>query len=418
MLKKPMSDSVLELGAGNVCRSCRAELQALVLDLGEQPVADVLLAPQQLTERERVLPLRVFVCGRCGLAQLSAADVDAGDLTGVHGHGSAFSTTVQGHVQDWADMLMAHLEPHARVLDVASGDGDLLQRFAERGMDVLGLEPNVDIVASARVPTQRGFFGRDVARALVAAGGQFDLILVNHALGHAVDLDDFVAGLACALRPGGRVAIEFHHALSLVRGHFDVACHAHRCYLSLHALESAVARHGLAIVDAEQIDLHGGSVRATAAHGADECPVGAGLAQVRATEREWSLETPDGYAELGAMAERVKAGLLEFLDQVRAEGASVVGYGAPSRGTTLLNYTCITFEDIPFTVDRSPAKQGRCLPGSRIPVLEPEAIGAARPEYVLILPWALSDEIQQQMSHVRDWGGRFVVAVPELRILD
>lgn len=387
----------------NACRACRAELRSLVLDLGEQPVADVLLEAGQLSEHERTLPLRVFVCDACGLAQLLSADVDGDDLSGVHGHGGAFSTTVQDHLQTWADTLIDGLGPDARVLDVSSSDGALLRPFAARGMEVVGIE--------------QGAFNLDVARQVALTHGGFDLVLVNHALAHAGDVDDFVAGLACALRPGGSIAIEFHHALSLVRGQFDVACHAHRSYLSLHALELAMARHELAIVDAEQIELHGGSVRATVAHSADERPIRSGVRQVRTVEQACGLESRGGYAELFATAERVKSGLLAFLRQARDEGMRVVGYGAPSRGITLLNYCGISAQSIQFTVDRSPDKQGRFLPGSRIPVLAPAAIRAARPDFVLILPWALSEEIVQQMSDVRAWGGRFVVAVPELRIL-
>lgn len=376
----------------------------MTLDLGDQPVADVLLEAGQLSEQERTLPLRVFVCDACGLAQLLSADVDGDDLAGVHGHGAAFSTTVQDHLHTWADLLIEGMPPGSRVLDVACSDGALLRPFAERGMDVLGVE--------------EGRFSLEMAGELARTRGGFDLVLVNHALAHAADLDDFVAGLACALRVGGSIAIEFHHALSLVHGHFDVACHAHRSYLSLLALESSLARHGLAVVDAEQIALHGGSVRATVAHQAEKRPICAGVGQVRAAEHACGLESPSGYADLAATAERVKAGLLAFLEQARDDGVRVVGYGAPSRGITLLNYCGIGSEDIQFTVDRSPAKQGRFLPGSRIPVLAPAAIRAAQPEYVLILPWALSEEIVQQMSDVHEWGGRFVVAVPELRILD
>jgi SAM-dependent methyltransferase len=402
------------------CRACRAQLDVLVIDLGEQPVADVLLEPNQLQQPERKLPLRVLVCDRCGLAQLPSTDVDAGDLTDVHGHGAAFSSTVVGHLQDWAESLIRVLESGTSpaILDVASGDGALLRPFLERGLRVLGLEPNAQIAASAEVPTRPGFFGSHVARELVAMQGQFDLVLVNHALAHADDLNDFLAGLAHVLRPGGSIAIEFHHALSLVRGQFDVACHAHRSYLSLHALNAAMARHGLAIVDAERIDLHGGSVRAIGVHGAEERTVRPGVGEVCAAERAWGLDTTTGYRDVAAIAEQVKDGLLAFLDQARADGASVVGYGAPSRGITLLNYCAITPDQIAFTVDRSPAKQGRFLPGSHLPVRPPAAIEALRPDFVLILPWALSEEIVDQMSAVREWGGRFVVAVPELRILD
>jgi SAM-dependent methyltransferase len=401
----------------NACRSCRAKLETQVLDLGAQPVADVLLDAGQLAQHERALALRVFVCDRCGLVQLPPADVDAGDLTGVHGHGAAHSSTVRGHVRNWANLLIERLGAGARVLDVASGDGALLRPFMARGMSVLGIEPNAEIAGVADVPTRHGHFGLSLARSLVAGGGPFDLILVNHALAHAANLDDFVAGLACALRPGGGIALEFHHALSLVRGQFDVVCHAHRSYLSLHALEHVARRHDLAIVDAELIQLHGGSVRATLARAGDGRRI-SGPEQVYAVERCWRLDTLAGYNGVAMAAAQVRVRLLAFLEQAAAVGASVVGYGAPSRGITLLNYCGVSSKQLAFTVDRSSAKQDRFLPGSRIPVLAPDAILAARPDFVLILPWALSDEIVQQLADVRGWGGRFVVAVPELRILD
>jgi SAM-dependent methyltransferase len=361
----------------------------------------------------------MFVCDRCGLAQLPSADVDAVDLTGTHGHGAAFSSTVRGHLSDWADRLVSRREPGSAtaVLDVASGEGALLRPFFEHGSRVVGLEPNAHIAASAAVPTVQGVFGLDAADALVRANGQFDLVLVNHALAHATDLDDFIAGLARALRPGGLIAIEFIHSLSLVRGQFDVIDHAHRSYVSLHALGSAMARHGLAIVDAEQIELHGGSVRAIGVHAAEGLVVCPGVRELLALERACGLDKPAGYRGLAASATQVKRALKSFLARAAAEGASVAAYGAPNRGTTLLNYCEITSAEIPFTVDRSPAKQGRFLPGCHLPVLAPEAMLSRRPDYVLILPWPLSQEIVGQMSAVRDWGGKFLVAVPELRIL-
>jgi len=402
------------------CRSCQSLLRVLVVDLGRQPVADVLLDAEQVQQPQPTVPLRLFMCEACGLVQLPTTDGDVGDLTGVHGHGAAFSSTVLTHVQAWAERLLGNVcsPSTTSVLDVASGDGALLRPFAERGVRVLGLEPNAALAAAASVPTRRGSFGLATARALVAERGRFDLILVNHALAHARDLNDVVAGLSCALRPGGRIAIEFHHALSLARGQFDVACHAHTSYLSLHALEAILARHGLVIVDAEPVDLHGGSVRATAAHADGDAVVHLSVCNVRAVERDWQVDTCAGYRDVAATAARVKRDLLAFLDWAGALGARVAAYGAPTRGITLLNFCAITADRIAFTVDRSPAKQGRFLPGSRLPVLEPDALEAARPDFVLILPWALSDEIVQQMSTVRRWGGRFVVAMPELRILD
>jgi hypothetical protein len=211
--------------------------------------------------------------------------------------------------------------------------------------------------------------------------------------------------------------MEFHHALSLVRGHFDVACHAHRSYLSLYAVEQALAKHGLVVTDAEQIDLHGGSVRATATRRTRATARSASLQRLRKVELDLGLHTADGYRQVADVARRVKEGLLGFLSRSRSAGAAVVGYGAPSRGITLLNYCGIVPDLMPFTVDRSPAKQGHFLPGSHLPVHAPCAIESARPAYVLVLPWALAVEIVEQMSVVREWGGQFVVAVPNLRIL-
>jgi hypothetical protein len=210
---------------------------------------------------------------------------------------------------------------------------------------------------------------------------------------------------------------EVHHALALARGHFDVVCHAHRSYVSLSALEPALGRHDLSIVEVEQLDLHGGSVRAMAVHKARAGTVQPEVSELRAAERDWGLHTAAGFRQLAGMARQVRQGLWAFLSEARAAGASVVGYGAPSRGITLLNFCGVSREQLAFTVDRSPAKQGRFLPGSHLPVLAPAAIEATRPDYVLILPWALATEIVEQMSCVRQWGGRFVVAVPELRIL-
>jgi len=409
------------LDAGH-CRACRARLKVQVLDLGEQPVVDILLLARELDKAEPLFPLRLFVCHRCGLAQLPSGDVDRLDVSAIHGHGAAFSSTVMDHVRRWAESVIS--EPrsrrrmHGAVLDVSSGSGALLRPFQKYGWRVLGVEANAETAAGAEVPTEQGVFGLDLAHRLVAAHGQFDLILVNHALAHANDVLDYVAGLAWALRPGGTLEIEFIHVLSLVHGQFDVVDHAHRSYLSLHALAAALAEHGLVPVDAERVDLHGGSIRAVARHASDEPTVRSGVLQVLDLERAERLDTPIGFQHLPATAEHVKGGLRSFLDKVHAEGARVVGYGAPNRGTMLLNYCQVTSDDIAFTVDRSPAKQGHVLPGCRLPVLAPEEIFAARPNYVLILPWPLREEIVQQMADISQWGARFVVAVPELRILD
>jgi hypothetical protein len=362
------------------------------------------------------------VCTSCWLLQIpSTLGNELGSAAWQHGHGSSFSSTVQGYARTWVEELMTQvaLKPGARVLDVSSNDGYLLQPFAERGMRVLGLERNGAIAADASVPTRVTAFGSDVACELAASGWRSDLVLVNHALGHAEDLDQFVAGLAHVLAPHGAIAIAFHDAQEVVAGgQFDVICHAHRCYLTLSALDTALRRHGLRITTASRSALHGGSVCAVARWASEDHAVVDAVAQITEEECARQLNTLEGYACMAEQAASVKAGLLDFLASARADGCSVVGYSAPSRGTTLLNYCGIGAESLPFVVDRAPDKQGRCLPGCRIPIRAPAELVAAKPDYVLILAWPLAPEVMAQLSMVREWGGRFVVAVPEFRILN
>ncbi len=397
------------------CRSCRALVDALVLELGEQPGADDLLEPSELEAPERVRPLRVGVCTRCWLVQLVG---EGGEPAGAHGHGAAFSTTVLAHLTAWAEELIERrrLTASDRVLDVASRDGHLLRTFSERGMAVLGLDADSES-AEAAVPTRDVAFGRAAARALHEEGLGAKLVLVNHALAHVEDLDDFVAGLELVLAPGGAVAFEFHHVLGLAEGQFDIVCHPHRSYLSLLALEAALVRNGLTLIEAEENGLHGGSVRCLATRTRERPRPRTEVAALLERERGHGLDRPAGYSAVQKRATAVRGELLAFLRRESARGASVAAYGAPARGVVLLNFCSVTTELVGFTVDRSPAKQGRFLPGSRLPVLPPSALEEARPEYVLVLPWPLLPEISEQMSVVRSWGGKFVVAMPELQVL-
>jgi hypothetical protein len=289
-------------------------------------------------------------------------------------------------------------------------------------MQVLGLEPDPGVASAANssgVPTICVRHGRAAASRLVAEGHRADLILVNHALAHVDDIHDFISGLDVVLAPGGAVAVEFHHVLQVLNGsQFDIICRPHRLYLSIIALQEVCARHDLAILEVEPVTVHGGSVRALLGRAAEAHPTALGLQALVERERAAGLDRLDGYEGIKRQAGSVRRELVAFLEHARASGASTVGYGASSRGTTLLNYCGVTPELIPFVVDRDRRKHGRCLPGCRLPVRDPSAIEVVRPDYVLVLPWAIREEIMRQLAPVRSWGARFVVAIPELQVFD
>ena len=406
------------------CRSCRAPLTATVVDLGVQPIADDFPTPEQAAAGEPSFPLHVLVCTQCWLVQLSHFD-GAARILAEHTHASqSFSDTLVAHGRAWAaDMIERFgLGAESLVVEPECNDGYLLGNFVAAGVGALGLDHVPANVAGARargVPAEVGRLDVTTAHRLAAHGRLADLVVGNHNLANSGDLRETADALRAVLAPGGRAAVEFHHVLSMLDGsQFDVISHSHCCYLSLLALQRPLADAGLVLTDAELVDIHGGSVRAYAAL-ADERPeVLPGVAAVLAVERAAGLDGLDAYRGFGERVEAVRKGLLEFLDRVEAEGASIVAYGAPAKGNTLLNACGVSAARVPWTVDRSPAKQGRLLPGSHLPIHAPERILAERPDYVLVLPWNLAGEITRQLAEVRTWGGRFVVAMPEVRVLD
>jgi hypothetical protein len=405
------------------CRGCRAPLERTVVDLGAQPLADHFPSAEELAPgRERSWPLRVVVCTRCWLVQLAHFD-GADEILDAHAHASSsYSETLMAHGAAWAEALIDRLGlgPGSLVVEGGSNDGYLLAEFVKRGIRVLGFDHHAGNVEAARalgvetVPARLG----PAQAAWVAARGGADLVLGNHNLANERDLNAAAAATRAALAPGGLAAFEFHHVLAMVEGaQFDVASHSHCLYLSLLALERALAANGLVVVDAERVAVHGGSVRAYAAAAEDRRPVGDGVAEVRAAERAAGLDGPAAYEGLGKRVDRVRADLLAYLERARADGRRVAGYGAPAKGNTLLNACGIGTDLLPYTVDRAPAKHGRFLPGARIPIRPPADLLADRPDDVLVLPWSLAGEITRQMAAVRDWGGRFVVAMPRLEVL-
>jgi SAM-dependent methyltransferase len=406
-----------------LCRGCGAPLERLFVDLGCSPLANSYLEPDRLGEPEPFYPLAVSLCERCWLCQLPEAASPA-EIFSDYAYFSSYSTSWLEHARRYVEQVCERfgLGPAHQVVEIASNDGYLLRWFRERGVPVLGIEPAANVAAAARalgIPTEVRFFGLATARDLVARGLAADLALGNNVLAHVPDLADFVAGIAALVKPGGLATFEFPHLVRLVEeNQFDTIYHEHFSYFSLVAVERVFARHGLELFDVEQLATHGGSLRVyVQRRGEGGRPVAARVGELAARERALGVETLDWYRAFAERVAETKRGLLEFLIAARRQGKRVVGYGAPAKGNTLLNYCGVRTDFLDFTVDRSPHKQGRYLPGTRIPIRAPEAIFESRPDYVLILPWNLKDEIVEQMAGVRAWGGRFVVAIPRVEVL-
>jgi SAM-dependent methyltransferase len=400
------------------CRFCEAPLTRTFVDLGMSPLCESYVAPDRLDAMEPFYPLHVRICERCLLVQLPELVAPEAIFT-EYAYFSSYSDSWVEHARRYADAMIGRhgLGPEAFVVELASNDGYLLRHFVERGIRVLGVEPARNVARAAvehGVPSLPVFFGAQVARDIVAEHGHADLVPANNVLAHVPDINDFVAGIAILLAPGGTTTLEFPHILRLIEGkQFDTIYHEHYSYLSLHTVERIFAAHGLRVVDVEELPTHGGSLRVHARHAGQE---GAGVEAVRALEREHGLDRVDGYDGFGARVEALKRDLLGFLIGARREGRRVAGYGAPGKGNTLLNYCGIRSDLLEYTVDRNPYKQGMALPGTHIPIHPPERLAETRPDDILILPWNLREEIVAQLSGARDWGARFVVPIPSVEV--
>jgi hypothetical protein len=408
--------------AGLACRFCSAPLETVFVDLGMSPLANAYLPPTALGRGETFYPLCVYLCDFCFLAQLPEAQKPE-EIFSDYAYFSSFSESWLRHAQTYAGAMTERLGlgGDSLVVEIASNDGYLLRYFQERGIPVQGVDPAANVAAQAiadGIPTRVEFFGEAVARRMVAEGQRADLLLGNNVLAHVPDINDFVTGLAVLLAGEGTLTMEFPHLLQLMEGgQFDTIYHEHYSYLSLGTVRQLFAHHGLRVFDVEELPTHGGSLRIFARHlGDPKRPVSAAVDALTAREERAGLRDPAVYQAFGARVHRIKRDLLRFLIQAKEEGKTVVGYGAPAKGNTLLNYCGIRGDLMEYTVDRSPHKQGHFLPGVRIPIHAPERIAETRPDYILILPWNLRDEIAGQMAAVRDWGGRFVVAIPEVEV--
>ena len=405
------------------CRSCSAPLAEVLVDLGSSPLANSYLEPEAMQKGEVYYPLCVYLCHQCWLAQLPEFETSEGIFSD-YAYFSSYSDSWLDHARRYVEAVSERfaLGPASQVIEIASNDGYLLQYFQQRGVPCLGIEPaaNVAKVAIERgIPSRVEFFGSECAKRLVAEGKRADLLLGNNVLAHVPNLNDFVAGLAHLLAPTGVLTMEFPHLLRLVdENQFDTIYHEHFSYFSLVAVERVFARHGLVLFDVEELDTHGGSLRIYARHQDDTSkPVGERVAELRQRELGRGMESPSFYRDFAERVRETKRKLLAFLIEQKRAGKKIVGYGAPAKGNTLLNYCGIRTDFVDYTVDRSPHKQGRFLPGTRIPIAGPDRIRETTPDFVLILPWNLRQEIMSQMADIAEWGGRFVVAIPEVTVL-
>ena len=387
------------------------------------PLCESFLAADQIDRMEPFYPLHVWVCHRCFLVQLDEY-VEAAEIFTDYAYFSSYSTSWLQHVSDYTDMITDRLGLGADsfVVELASNDGYLLQYFVKKGIPCLGIEPAANVAKDAEargVPTDVSFFGEDKGRALAADGKLADLVLGNNVLAQVPDLNSFVAGIAHILKPTGTVTIEFPHLMKLLdENQFDTIYHEHYCYFSLIAAEAIFAGHGMTIFDVEELWTHGGSLRIFARPTADESrPLTERLLDLRAREEAAGFRDVNTYLRFEEQVRETKRELLELLIDLKRQGKTVVGYGAPGKGNTLLNYCGIRTDFLDFTVDRNPHKQGRFLPGTHIPIHAPEKIDEVRPDYIFILPWNFKDEILTQLAHAREWGAQFIVPIPHATVL-
>lgn len=409
-------------GLVTACRACGGRLTVTMADLGMQPPSNAFLGSLADAKDEKRYPLRAKVCELCMLVQVDY-DVAPEELFSNYVYFSSYSDDWLAHAKTYCEMARRRfaLGPHSLVVELASNDGYLLKNFVQSGIPVLGIDPSDTVAAAAQkigVPTLVEFFGERLAKELEREGRQADLIIGNNVLAHVPQLNDFVAGIAVLLKPDGTATIEFPHLLKLIEQvEFDTIYHEHYSYISLYAIERVFARHGLRIHDAEELATHGGSLRIFAAHaGRAGLSDSATLVSLRAQEAAAGLDDLDTYRRFAERVEECRRSVLAFFAQTKREGKVVAAYGAAAKGNTLLNFCAATRADISMVADRNPHKQSKLLPGTHILVVSPEELMRTAPDYVLVLPWNLQDEIMRQLAGIRAWGGRFVTAVPVVRI--
>lgn len=407
------------------CRFCGNPLNFSVLNLGMSPLCQKHIKPENANEMEKFYPLHAYVCEHCWLMQLeefaSPDEIFADD----YAYFSSFSETWLDHTRTYTDTMIERFgfNSNSLVVEIASNDGYLLQWFLQKGIPVLGIEPAANVAKAAiekGIRTEIEFFGRETAKTLSVQYGKADLLLGNNVLAHVPDINNFVAGMKAMLNPEGIITMEFPHLQRLIEGNqFDTIYHEHFSYFSFVAVNRIFAHHGLTLFDVEELPTHGGSMRIFGKHQDNKnYPITNNITSLIQREIELGFETKAFYAAFEEKVKETKRKILDFLIQCKREGKNIIAYGAPGKGNTLLNYCGIRTDFLDYTVDLSPHKQGNFLPGTHIPILNPEIIKKTKPDFVFILPWNLKDEIINQHKYIRDWGGKFVIPIPELTIID
>lgn len=404
------------------CRHCDHPIAHVFLDLGFAPPSNAYLSKADLNKPERYYPLKLFVCEHCWLVQTEDY-AQADELFSYdYAYFSSVSQSWLAHAARYTDMITTRLGlgKNSHVIEVASNDGYLLKNFVAAGIPCLGVEPTASTAAAAEklgIPILREFFGQPLAQRLVAEGKQADLILGNNVYAHVPDINDFTAGLKTALKPGGIITLEFPHLMRLLeQAQFDTVYHEHFSYLSLYSVSQIFARAGLRVCDVEELPTHGGSLRVYGCHAQDSRVTADAVSAVQAEEARRGMRSLATYQVFQSRADRVKDDLLVFLIKQKRAGKRVAAYGAAAKGCTLLNYAGIKPDLLPYVCDAAPSKQGKYLPGTHIPILHPDELRERKPDIVLILPWNIQAEVTQQMAHIREWGGVFAVAIPEIKM--
>jgi len=405
------------------CRHCAHPLEHVFLDLGFAPPSNAYLSKADLIKPERYYPLKLFVCEHCWLVQTE----DYAQADELFSHDYAYFSSVSqswlAHAARYTDMIIKRLglRKNSHVIEVASNDGYLLKNFIAAGIPCLGVEPTASTADAAEklgIPILREFFGQTLAKGLVAEGKQADLILGNNVYAHVPDINDFTAGLKTALKPGGTITLEFPHLMRLLeQTQFDTVYHEHFSYLSLYSVSQIFARAGLRVCDVEELPTHGGSLRVYGCHAENGRVTAEAVPALQAEEARRGMRSLEIYQEFQLRADRVKDDLLLFLIEQKRAGKRVAAYGAAAKGCTLLNYAGVKTDLLPYVCDAAPSKQGKYLPGTHIPIEHPDVLRERKPDIVLILPWNIQAEVMQQMAHIREWDGKFVVAVPSITVL-
>lgn len=405
------------------CRFCGSKLTVTFADLGMSPPSNSYLTRDRLYALERFYPLHAWVCGECKLVQLEEFETPE-EIFSEYAYFSSYSESWLKHAEQYAQMMCKRFELSAKslVVEIASNDGYLLQYFKQRNVPVLGVEPAANVAKTAKekrgIDSRVEFFGQACARKMASEGLRPNLLLGNNVLAHVPDINDFVAGMKILLPAGGIITMEFPHLLRLMReNQFDTIYHEHFSYLSFLTVEKIFAKHGLKMFDVQELARHGGSIRIFACHADDSRPIGQSIEAMRRLERENGLEDLDSYRAFESQVKQTKRAFLEFLIDAKTKNKTIAAYGAAAKGNTLLNYCGVRSDFIDYVVDRSTYKQGRFLPGTHIPIEAPEKVEQTKPDFLLILPWNIKDEIMEQMKHIRSWGGQFVVAIPRTQVI-